>query len=95
MGRSRATVIGLHTEFDHVLSVVAPIGLAAAAARPALVIDLDPDGPAYSRVRGHWPNWSTRVRPDLELFPACPVRHGSERRVAPKRRHRLGAGRFR
>jgi hypothetical protein len=30
-----------------VLSVVAPVGLAAAAARPALVIDLDPGGPLY------------------------------------------------
>ena len=29
------------------LSVVAPIGLAAAAARPALVIDLDPHGPQF------------------------------------------------
>lgn len=51
MGRSRATVIGLHTEFDHVLSVVAPVGLAAAAARPALIIDLDPDGPQYPGTR--------------------------------------------
>lgn len=51
MGRSRATVIGIHTEFDHVLSVVAPVGLAAAAARPALVIDLDPDGPPYPGTR--------------------------------------------
>ena len=47
MGRNRATVIGLLTESDHVLSVIAPIGLAAAAARPALVIDLDASGPAY------------------------------------------------
>src|SRR5688572_21737320 len=47
MGHVRATVIGLHTEVDHVLSVVAPVGLAAAAARPALVIDLDPDGPTF------------------------------------------------
>jgi len=47
MDRARATVIGLHTEGDHVLSVVAPVGLGAAAARPALVIDLDPAGPPY------------------------------------------------
>ena len=40
-------MIGVRTEFDRVLSVVAPVGLAAAAARPALVIDLDPDGPMY------------------------------------------------
>jgi len=47
MRSRRATVIGLHTKADFVLSVVAPLGLAAAAARPALVIDLDPNGPAY------------------------------------------------
>jgi hypothetical protein len=47
MGRPRATVIGLLTESDRVLSVVAPVGLGAAAARPALVVDLDPAGPAY------------------------------------------------
>ena len=51
MVRNRATVIGLHTECDHVLSVVAPIGLASAAARPALVIDLDAGGPAYPGLR--------------------------------------------
>jgi hypothetical protein len=51
MRSSRATVIGLHTQSDHVLSVVAPVGLAAAAARPALVIDLDPEGPAYPGTR--------------------------------------------
>ena len=44
-------MIGVHTEFDRLLSVVAPIGLAAAAARPALVIDLDPDGPRYPGAR--------------------------------------------
>ncbi len=71
MGRSRATVIGLHTEFDHVLSVVAPVGLAAAAARPALVIDLDQDGPPYPGSRsladlvGEGPTRS-------ELFPRLP-----------------------
>jgi len=51
MGPSRATVIGLHTESDLVLSVVAPVGLAAAAARPALVVDLDPNGPPYPGTR--------------------------------------------
>ena len=51
MRSRRATVIALHTKTDHVLSVVAPVGLAAAAARPALVIDLDPDGPAYPGTR--------------------------------------------
>jgi hypothetical protein len=47
MVRTRATIIGLHTEGDQVLSVVAPVGLGAAAVRPALVIDLDPAGPPY------------------------------------------------
>ena len=32
---------------DSVLSVVAPLGLAAAAVEPALMIDLDPNGPHY------------------------------------------------
>ena len=76
MRSSRATVIGLHTRSDHVLSVVAPVGLAAAAARPALVIDLDPDGPAYP---------GTRSLADLveegptraELFPGLPGAHGA------------------
>jgi len=76
MGRSRATVIGLHTEFDHVLSVVAPIGLAAAAARPALVIDLDPHGPQFPGPRslaelvGEGPTRS-------ELFPRMAGARGS------------------
>ena len=77
MGRSRATVIGLHTEFDHVLSVVAPIGLATAAARPALVIDLDPYGPAFPGPRslaelvGEGPTRS-------ELFPGLAGGRGSK-----------------
>ena len=76
MRSSRATVIGLRTESDHVLSVVAPVGLAAAAARPALVIDLDPDGPPYP---------GTRSLADLvdegptraELLPGIPGAHGA------------------
>lgn len=76
MGHSRATVIGLHTELDHVLSVVAPVGLAAAAVRPALVIDLDPAGPGYPGPRslaelvGEGPTRS-------ELFPRLPRNSGS------------------
>ena len=69
-------MIGLHTEIDRVLSVVAPVGLAAAAARPALVIDLDPDGPVFPGPRslaelvGDGPTRS-------ELFPGSPGGHGS------------------
>jgi hypothetical protein len=76
MRSSRATVIGLHTQSDHVLSVVAPVGLAVAAARPALVIDLDPEGPAYPGTRsladlvGEGP---TRA----ELFPRLPGADGA------------------
>lgn len=40
-------VLALRTELDPVLSVIAPMGLAAAADRPCLVIDLDQDGPNY------------------------------------------------
>ncbi|HEX5672082.1 MAG TPA: hypothetical protein VFY46_05105 [Acidimicrobiia bacterium] len=40
-------IVGVRTEVDSVLSVVAPLGLAAAAAEPALMIDLDPEGPHY------------------------------------------------
>jgi hypothetical protein len=40
-------IVGVRTEVDSVLSVVAPLGLAAAAAEPALMIDLDPNGPPY------------------------------------------------
>ncbi|HEX2420623.1 MAG TPA: hypothetical protein VHL55_03400 [Acidimicrobiia bacterium] len=47
MGR----ILGVRTAIDSVLSVVAPIGLAAAADRPALVLDLDPAGPRYPSKR--------------------------------------------
>jgi hypothetical protein len=40
------TVLRTWTERDGLLSVIAPLGLAAAAST-ALVVDLDPDGPAY------------------------------------------------
>ncbi len=40
-------ILAIRTEVDSVLSVVAPLGLLAAAERPALLIDLDPEGPAY------------------------------------------------
>jgi hypothetical protein len=40
-------IVGVRTEVDSVLSVVAPLGLAAAAPEPALMIDLDPAGPHY------------------------------------------------
>ena len=40
-------ILAIRTEIDSVLSVVAPLGLAAAAERPALLIDLDPEGPSY------------------------------------------------
>ncbi|HUO45803.1 MAG TPA: hypothetical protein VM470_03105 [Acidimicrobiia bacterium] len=41
-------ILGVKTEFDSVLSVVAPLGLAAAAPeRPVLMIDGDPGGPPY------------------------------------------------
>lgn len=76
MGRNRATIIGLHTESDYVLSVIAPIGLAAAASRPALVIDLDACGPAYPGSRSLAElvdDGPTR----LELFPALPGAHAS------------------
>lgn len=42
-----AHVLSLRTELDPILSVIAPLGLAAAAAKPCLVIDLDPAGPSY------------------------------------------------
>ncbi len=41
-------ILGVRTEIDSVLSVVAPLGLAAAAlTRPVLMIDLDRDGMQY------------------------------------------------
>lgn len=76
MGRTRATVIGIQTESDRVLSVVAPVGLGAAAARPALVIDLDPDGPPYPGPRSLAElveDGPTRS----ELFPAMSRTRGS------------------
>jgi hypothetical protein len=42
-----AHVLSVRTELDPILSVIAPLGLAAAAARPCLVIDLDHAGPPY------------------------------------------------
>jgi hypothetical protein len=39
-------VLAIRTEVDGVLAAVAPLGLAAAAGT-ALMIDLDPEGPAY------------------------------------------------
>ncbi|HEX5723005.1 MAG TPA: hypothetical protein VFZ06_09710 [Acidimicrobiia bacterium] len=42
-----AHILGVRTEIDSVLSVLAPLGLAAAADPPSLLIDLDPSGPAY------------------------------------------------
>ncbi|HEY7565201.1 MAG TPA: hypothetical protein VIA81_09770 [Acidimicrobiia bacterium] len=41
------TTLAVHTELDPVLAAIAPLGLAAAAGRPCLVIDLDPLGPPY------------------------------------------------
>lgn len=41
-------ILGLTTEIDSVLSVVAPLGLAAASPQdPVLMVDLDRAGPAY------------------------------------------------
>ncbi|MGH8958774.1 MAG: hypothetical protein ACRDVK_08875 [Acidimicrobiia bacterium] len=42
-----ARILGVRTEIDSVLSVLAPMGLAAAADGPSLLIDLDPSGPSY------------------------------------------------
>jgi hypothetical protein len=42
-----ARILGIRTETDSVLSVLAPLGLAAAADETSLLIDLDPSGPAY------------------------------------------------
>jgi hypothetical protein len=47
MPKATGRVLGVRTEIDSVLSVIAPIGLAAAAPRPALIVDLDPGGPPY------------------------------------------------
>jgi hypothetical protein len=75
MGLARATVIGLHTEIDHVLSVVAPVGLAAAAARPVLMIDLDPEGPMFPGPRS-LAELVNEGPTRLELFPGSPGGHG-------------------
>ena len=40
-------ILGVRTEIDSVLSVLAPMGLAAAADVSSLLIDLDPTGPMY------------------------------------------------
>ncbi len=40
-------VLSIWTPEDGILGAVAPLGLAAAAGGPALVVDLDPDGPLY------------------------------------------------
>jgi len=42
-----AAVLGVRTEYDDVLGVIAPLGLAAAAGVTCLVVDLDTRGPAY------------------------------------------------
>ncbi|HSL24701.1 MAG TPA: hypothetical protein VLA54_00355 [Acidimicrobiia bacterium] len=47
MKNAAGQVLGVRTEFDSVLSVIAPLGLVAAAPRPALMVDLDAAGPAY------------------------------------------------
>jgi hypothetical protein len=46
-----ARILGVRTAVDSVLSVLAPMGLAAAADGPALLIDLDPEGPGYPSKR--------------------------------------------
>lgn len=44
-------ILGVRTEIDSVLSVLAPMGLAAAADSPSLLVDLDPAGPNYPSKR--------------------------------------------
>lgn len=69
-------MLSLRTELDPVLSVVAPLGLAAAAARPCLLIDLDENGPLYPGQRSladlvaEGPN-------RIELVPGLDRRHSS------------------
>lgn len=69
-------VLSLRTELDPVLSVVAPLGLAAAASRPCLFIDLDENGPSYPGRRSladlvaEGPN-------RVELVPGLDPRHSS------------------
>lgn len=43
---TQARVVGVRTFGDELLSAIAPLGLAMAAGT-ALVVDIDPDGPAY------------------------------------------------
>jgi hypothetical protein len=43
--------LGVRTEVDSILSVLAPLGLAAAAHGPCLLIDLDSRGPQYPSKR--------------------------------------------
>lgn len=50
MSREDDRVVGVRTHGDDMLGAVAPIGLALAA-RAALVVDLDPDGPRYPSER--------------------------------------------
>lgn len=45
-GDDATRVVGVRTFGDELLAAIAPLGLALAASR-ALVVDLDPDGPAY------------------------------------------------
>jgi hypothetical protein len=40
-------VLGVRTELDSILGVVAPLGLAAAAGTASLLIDLEPSGPTF------------------------------------------------
>lgn len=44
-------ILAVRTEIDSVLGVIAPMGLAAAAGSPSLLIDLDPEGPEYPGAR--------------------------------------------
>jgi hypothetical protein len=46
-GRPHHRVLAVACRHDLMLSAVAPLGLAAAAAGTALVVDLDPEGPRY------------------------------------------------
>ncbi|MGQ0848731.1 MAG: hypothetical protein ACT4OP_06380 [Actinomycetota bacterium] len=62
------SLLGLRTEIDFVLSVVAPLGLAAAAPGPALVIDLDPAGPPYPGERS-LADWVAEGPTRPELMP--------------------------
>jgi hypothetical protein len=65
-------IVALRTEADSVLSVVAPLGLAAAGSRPALMVDLDPGGPGYPGERSLADLVAEGPR-RLELAPEGPV----------------------